>query len=155
FRTSHEVAKIEALEDDELRALLSETAIAEHRGRALTPDRPVLRGTAQNPDTFFQAREAANPFYDTCPRVVAAVMDRFAEITGRRYQPYSSHGHPEAEHVIVVMGSGSETACETADWLSAAGRKVGVLTVRLYRPFAARDFLAAIPPTVRSLAVLD
>jgi pyruvate-ferredoxin/flavodoxin oxidoreductase len=155
FRTSHEVAKIEALADDELRALLSEIPIAQHRGRALTPDRPMLRGTAQNPDTFFQAREAANPFYDACPGIVASVMDRFARITGRRYQPYSYHGHPEAEHVIVIMGSGSETACETADWLSSAGRKVGVLTVRLYRPFGARELLAALPPTVRSLAVLD
>ncbi|MDR7518087.1 MAG: pyruvate:ferredoxin (flavodoxin) oxidoreductase [Armatimonadota bacterium] len=155
FRTSHEVAKIEMLSDDDLRAMLPDEAIRAHRERALTPDRPVLRGTAQNPDTFFQAREACNPFYLACPTLVQDIMDRFARLTGRQYHLFDYVGHPEAERIIVLMGSGAETAHETVEWMLASGEKVGVVKVRLYRPFAAADFVAALPPTVRAIAVLD
>ena len=157
FRTSHELAKIEPLSDDDLRALIDDELVRSHRARALTPDRPVIRGTAQNPDSFFQAREAANGFYLACPGIVQAAMDRFAALTGRRYHLFDYTGHPQAERVIVLMGSGAETVEETVDWLLAQsqGEKVGVLRVRLFRPFSIRDFLAVLPPTVRSLAVLD
>ncbi|HSF24203.1 MAG TPA: pyruvate:ferredoxin (flavodoxin) oxidoreductase, partial [Blastocatellia bacterium] len=155
FRTSHEVAKIEELKDDDLRSLIPEAAIQAHRRRALTPDRPVLRGTAQNPDVFFQAREAANLFYDACSGVVERVMDSFAELTGRRYGLFEYSGHAEAERVIVIMGSGAETVDETVEHLAGSGEKVGVLKVRLYRPFSRTAFLAAMPASVRRLAVLD
>jgi pyruvate-ferredoxin/flavodoxin oxidoreductase len=155
FRTSHEVAKIAVLDDDDLRALLAADAIAAHRARALTPDRPVLRGTAQNPDTFFQAREAANPFYAACAGATQDVMDRFAARTGRRYHLFDYVGHPEAERVLVLMGSGAETAHATVEWLVARGERVGLLKVRLFRPFSVADFTAALPPTVRAVAVLD
>ena len=155
FRTSHEVAKIESLPDEVLRGLIDPEGIALHRGRALTPDRPVLRGTAQNPDTFFQAREASNRFTLACPDVVEATMRRFAEATGRAYRLFDYAGHPEAERVLVLMGSGAETAHETVDWLVARGEKVGVLKVRLYRPFDAARFAAALPISARVLAVLD
>jgi pyruvate-ferredoxin/flavodoxin oxidoreductase len=155
FRTSHEVAKIEALSDDDLRAFMDEEAIAAHRRRALTPDHPRLRGTAQNPDAYFQAREAVNPFYDRLPGVMQQVMDEFAQRIGRHYHLFDYHGDPQAERVLVLMGSGVETARETVDWLKAKGEKVGVLAVRLYRPFSVKDFVAALPATTRSLAVLD
>ncbi|HEX9670711.1 MAG TPA: pyruvate:ferredoxin (flavodoxin) oxidoreductase [Thermoanaerobaculia bacterium] len=155
FRTSHELAKIEELGDDDLRALFDEDAIRAHRARALTPERPVVRGTAQNPDTFFQAREAASPFYRTCPALVRRLMDELAARSGRRYRLFDYHGHPQAERVVVLMGSGAETVHETVDWLVGRGERVGVVKVRLFRPFAAADFFAALPPTVRSLAVLD
>jgi pyruvate-ferredoxin/flavodoxin oxidoreductase len=155
FRTSHEVAKIEALGDDDLRALLDEADVAGHRRRALTPDRPVIRGTAQNPDTYFQAREACNPFYDGLPEVVQEVMDRFAARTGRGYRLFDYFGDRQAERVLVLMGSGVETARETAEWLNARGEKVGVVAVRLYRPFSVAAMRADLPPTVRALAVLD
>src|SRR5262245_5574005 len=155
FRTSHEVAKIEELADDDLRALLDEEAIAGHRQRALTPDRPALRGTAQNPDVYFQALEASNPFYLALPAAVQETMDRFARVTGRKYRLFEYHGHPEAERVVVLMGSAVETARETVDHLVGQGEKVGVLAVRLYRPFSVPDFVAALPATVRALAVLD
>jgi pyruvate-ferredoxin/flavodoxin oxidoreductase len=155
FRTSHEVAKIEELGDDDLRRLISEPSIYAHRQRGLTPDRPVLRGTAQNPDVFFQAREAANRFYDVCPEVVERTMRTLADLTGRRYGLFEYVGDPGAERVIVLMGSGAETAHEAVTHLVARGEKVGVLKVRLYRPFARSAFLAALPRTVRSLAVLD
>jgi pyruvate-ferredoxin/flavodoxin oxidoreductase len=155
FRTSHEVAKIESLSDDDLRSLVSEEAVLAHRRRALTPDRPVIRGTAQNPDVFFQAREAANPFYDACPDIVARAMAAFAKRTGRRYRLFDYAGHPQAERVIVIMGSGAETVQETVDHLNGKGEKVGVLKVRLYRPFAGAAFLAALPSSARLLAVLD
>src|SRR3954469_20305171 len=155
FRTSHEVAKIEALTDDDLRAMISEEHVHAHRARGLTPDGPVLRGTAQNPDVFFQAREAANRFYDACPGVVETAMGKLAELTGRRYQLFEYHGHPEAERVIVIMGSGGETVHDTVDYLVARGEKVGVLKVRLYRPFSIASFVAALPRTARVLAVLD
>ena len=155
FRTSHEIAKIAVLSDDDLRAMIDESAIFAHRGRALTPDRPVLRGTAHNPDTYFQAREAANPFYDACAGIVGQEMERFAQLTGRRYRPYEYRGHPQAERVIVMMGSGAKTAHEVVEYLTERGEKVGVLEIRLFRPFVAQDFLSALPATVRTLAVLD
>ncbi|HEX5107248.1 MAG TPA: pyruvate:ferredoxin (flavodoxin) oxidoreductase [Vicinamibacterales bacterium] len=155
FRTSHEVARIEELSDDDLRTLIAEPWIEAHRRRALTPDRPVLRGTAQNPDVFFQAREAANGFYDVCPAIVERTMQSFAALTGRRYGLFEYVGDPRAERVIVLMGSGAETAHEAVDHLVARGEKVGVLKVRLYRPFSRQAFLAALPASVRSLAVLD
>jgi len=155
YRTSHEVNKIDLLADEDLRALLPEDLIEAHRRRALTPDRPVLRGTAQNPDTFFQAREAINPFYLAVPEIVQRTMDRFAEVTGRSYHLFDYVGHPEAERVIVLMGSGAETVHETVEWLLGHEEKVGLLKVRLYRPFAAADFIAALPRTVQAIAVLD
>jgi pyruvate-ferredoxin/flavodoxin oxidoreductase len=155
FRTSHEVGKIEELGDDDLRSLVSEAAIQAHRQRALTPDRPVLRGTAQNPDVFFQAREAANSFYDACPGIVERLMVDFGERTGRRYGLFEYSGHPEAERVIVIMGSGAETVHETVAHLADRGEQVGVLKVRLYRPFSQSAFLTALPRSTRSLAVLD
>jgi pyruvate-ferredoxin/flavodoxin oxidoreductase len=155
FRTSHEIAKIERLPDDDLRAMISDDLVRAHRERALTPDRPVLRGTAQNPDTFFQAREACNPFYLACPEAVQEAMDRLAARTGRRYRLFDYVGHPEAERVLVLMGSGAETAHETVEWMLASGEKVGLLKVRLYRPFDAKAFVAALPGTVRAIAALD
>jgi pyruvate-ferredoxin/flavodoxin oxidoreductase len=155
FRTSHEVAKIEPLTDDDLRRLVDDAWVEAHRARALTPDRPVLRGTAQNPDVFFQAREAANGFHDAVPSLVEEVMGRFATVTGRAYRLFDYAGHPEAERVVVIMGSGAETAHETAEWMISRGERVGVLKVRLYRPFSARHFLSALPRSVRRLAVLD
>jgi pyruvate-ferredoxin/flavodoxin oxidoreductase len=155
FRTSHEVAKIDQLSDDDLRNLISEEAISAHRQRALTPDKPVVRGTAQNPDVFFQAREAANPFYDACADIVAGLMQKFAERTGREYHLFDYEGDPEAERVIVIMGSGAETVQETVEELMSRGEKVGVLKVRLYRPFSQPAFLAALPKSTRAIAVLD
>src|SRR4051794_30116343 len=127
FRTSHEVAKIEELSDDDLRSLISESLVFAHRSRGLTPDRPVLRGTAQNPDVFFQAREAANRFYDACPGIVEKTMQAFAALTGRRYRLFDYVGDPAAERVIVLMGSGAETAQEAVEHLTARGEKVGIL----------------------------
>jgi pyruvate-ferredoxin/flavodoxin oxidoreductase len=155
FRTSHELAKIEELEDSDLRALLDEDLIQAHRARALTPDHPVIRGTAQNPDAFFQAREAASPFYAACPAIVQMMMDRFGDRTGRRYRLFDYTGHPEAERVIVLMGSGAEAVEETVEHLAGHGEKVGLLRVRLYRPFSIPDFVSVLPRTVRTLAVLD
>ena len=155
FRTSHEVTKIEELTDDDLRMLVSDEAIAAHRARALTPDRPVLRGTAQNPDAFFQAREAANLFHEACPGIVEQVMARFAVLTGRRYGLVEYVGHPEAERVIILMGSGAQTAHETVDLLAGRGERIGVMQVRLFRPFPLTAFLDALPPTVRAIAVMD
>jgi len=134
FRTSHEVGKIEELGDEDLAALLDPEDIAAHRSRALSPDRPVLRGTAQNPDAFFQAREAINPYYIACSDVVARTMERFAALTGRPYGLFDYVGHPQAERVLVMMGSGAEAAHETVDWLTGRGEKVGLVKVRLYRP---------------------
>jgi pyruvate-ferredoxin/flavodoxin oxidoreductase len=155
FRTSHEVGALLPLDDDDIRWMLDESLIAAHRRRALSPDRPVIRGTAQNPDAFFQAREAANPWYEACPGVMQATMDRFAERTGRRYRLFEFAGAPDADRVIVLMGSAAETAGETAAWLNARGERVGVLTVRLYRPFHLDAFVAALPATTRRIAVLD
>jgi pyruvate-ferredoxin/flavodoxin oxidoreductase len=155
FRTSHEIAKIEELSNADLRHLVDERSVVAHRNRSLTPDRPMVRGTAQNPDVFFQAREAINGYYLACPGIVERAMARFAERTGRRYGLVDYAGHPDAERVIVIMGSGAETADETVDVLVKRGERVGVLTVRLFRPFPGEALLAALPRTVRSIAVLD
>jgi pyruvate-ferredoxin/flavodoxin oxidoreductase len=155
FRTSHEVMKIEPLGDEEMRAMIDDRLVFAHRERALTPDRPVLRGSAQNPDVFFQARETVNPFYEACPGIVQKVMERFATVTGRRYRLFDYHGHPEAERVVILMGSGAEAAHETVDWLISHGEKVGLVRVRLFRPFSLPEFLKALPRSVRQLAVLD
>jgi pyruvate-ferredoxin/flavodoxin oxidoreductase len=146
---------MEELTDDDLRAMLSEDAIAAHRRRALSPDHPVLRGTAQNPDVFFQAREAANAFHTDCPQHVQDAMDRFARLTGRAYRLFDYVGDPLAERVIVIMGSGAETVETVVDSLVAAGEKVGVLKVRLYRPFALDAFIGALPATTKAIAVMD
>jgi pyruvate-ferredoxin/flavodoxin oxidoreductase len=155
FRTSHEVSKMTTLADEDLLALLPNELIAEHRKRALTPDAPVLRGTANNPDAFFQAREACNEYYTACPGHVEAAMARFAEIAGRSYKLFEYVGHPEAERVIIMMGSGAEVAHETVEWMMAKGEKVGVLKVRLFRPFSIEQFVKAIPTSVKAIAVLD
>ncbi len=155
FRTSHEVQKIERLTDDEIRAMIPEERVLEHRQRALSPDRPVLRGTAQNPDFFFQAREACNPYYERCPAVVQAMMDRFAKLTGRSYHLFDYYGAPDADRVIVIMGSAAETVWDTVRALNRAGAKVGVVRVRLYRPFWTDAFIASLPASVRAIAVLD
>ncbi|MGA7990642.1 MAG: pyruvate:ferredoxin (flavodoxin) oxidoreductase [Thermoanaerobaculia bacterium] len=155
FRTSHELAKITELTDDDLRALVDESRVEAHRARALTPDRPLLRGTAQNPDAFFQAREACNPFYAACAGHVAATMAKFEELTGRAYGLFDYVGAKDAERVVVVMGSGAETCDETVRWLNAKGEKAGVLKVRLYRPWSLEHFVAALPVTVKTIAVLD
>ncbi len=155
FRTSHEVNKIEMLNEDDMRSLLNMDRIIEHRQRALSPDHPVLRGTAQNPDVFFQIRETANSFYDVCPTKVQATMNKFAEIVGRPYHLFDYVGAPDAERVVVMMGSGAEAAHETVEYLNARGEKVGLLKVRLYRPFCVKSFLEALPCSVRQIAVLD
>jgi pyruvate-ferredoxin/flavodoxin oxidoreductase len=155
FRTSHEVSKIEILDEAVLRALIDDKLITEHRARAMTPDKPVLRGTAQNPDVFFQGREAANSFYSACPDLVQKVMDEFAELTGRKYNLFDYVGAKDAERVIVLMGSGCEAADETVEPLVARGEKIGVIKVRLYRPFDGKRFIAALPAFVKKIAVLD
>ena len=155
FRTSHELNTIEMLSDDDLRALVPEEMVREHRDRALSPERPFIRGTAQNPDVYFQARETVNPFYARIPEVVEDVMTRLGERTGRRMHLVEYSGHPDAERVLVVMGSGAETVHETVASLNARGEQLGVLQVRLYRPFPARALVEALPASVRRLAVLD
>ncbi len=155
FRTSHELNTIELLSDDDLRALVPEELIRAHRGRALSPEHPFIRGTAQNPDVYFQARETANPFYAAVPGAVEEAMDALAERTGRRYHTVQYIGHPEADRVIVVMGSGAETAAETVAHLNARGERVGVLQVTLFRPFPVRALLDALPATASRIAVLD
>ncbi|HKU74037.1 MAG TPA: pyruvate:ferredoxin (flavodoxin) oxidoreductase [Pyrinomonadaceae bacterium] len=155
FRTSHEVAKIKELSDDDLRSLISEEAINAHRERALTPDRPVLRGTAQNPDVFFQAREAANSYYDATPAIVDRLMAKLAARTGRQYGLFEYVGHPQAERIIVIMGSGAETAHETVEFLAGRDERVGLVKVRLYRPFLRKAFIDALPKSTKSIAVLD
>ena len=155
FRTSHEVNKIALLDDSDLRDLIDDTLVRQHRQRALSPDHPLLRGSAQNPDVFFQAREAINPYYRACPTIVQDVMDRFAQRTGRSYRLFDYVGAPDAERVIVMMGSGAGVVEETIEHLLQQGEKVGLLKVRLYRPFAAEAFVSALPKTVQSIAVLD
>ncbi len=155
FRTSHEVNKIELLEDDDLRGMIDMEMVRQHRERALNPDHPQLRGTAQNPDVFFQAREAANPFYDQTPGVVQEVFQQFKALTGRAYQLFEYTGAPDAERVLVMMGSGCGAAAEAVAEMQARGEKVGLLKVRLYRPWDCEALIQALPGTVRSLAVLD
>jgi pyruvate-ferredoxin/flavodoxin oxidoreductase len=155
FRTSHEVMKIEQLSDADMRAMISDELIQKHRERALSPDHPVMRGTAQNPDVFFQAREAANLYYDAVPGIVQKVMDKFAKVVGREYKLFEYVGAPDAERVIVIMGSGAETAHETVEYLTGKGEKVGLLKIRLYRPFSMEHFVKALPASVKNIAVLD
>ena len=155
FRTSHEIAKIDVLAEETLREMISEERVREHRARALSPEHPVIRGTAQNPDVYFQARETVNPFYAACPDAVQRAMDQFATLSGRQYRPYQYHGPPGAERVIVLMGSAVETAAETARYLNGLDENVGVVGVRLFRPFDGARLAAAIPPSARVIAVLD
>ncbi|PDW04159.1 pyruvate:ferredoxin (flavodoxin) oxidoreductase [Candidatus Viridilinea mediisalina] len=155
FRTSHEVNKITPVSEAIIRAMIDDELVRAHRARALSPERPVLRGTAQNPDVYFQARESVNPFYNACPEIFQQAMDRFAALTGRAYQLFDYSGPSDAERVVVVMGSAGETVEETARYLAAHGEKVGVLRVRLYRPFAPERLIAALPKTTKALAVLD
>ena len=155
FRTSAEVNKIEQLTDDDLKGLISDELIQAHRARGLSPDHPVLRGTAQNPDVYFQGRETVNPYYLACPDIVQKAMDKFASITGRQYKLFDYAGAADADRVIVVMGSGAETVEETAKYLNKNGEKLGVLKVRLYRPFSVEHFVKALPKTVKTIAVLD
>ncbi|MFO0076690.1 MAG: pyruvate:ferredoxin (flavodoxin) oxidoreductase [Cyanobacteriota bacterium] len=155
FRTSHEIQKVEGISDAQLQALIPEEPLEEHRRRALSPDHPVLRGTSQNPDVYFQARESVNRHYDRFPALVQEAMDQFMALTGRRYQPFDYCGAPDAERVIVLMGSGAETAEATAERLRQQGERVGVLKVRLFRPFSVNLFVAALPASVRAIAVLD
>ncbi len=155
FRTSHEIQKIDVLSDNDIRALLSPEAIRAHRARALSPDHPVIRGTAHNPDTFFQAREAANPFYDSVPDAVQRAMDTLANRTGRSYHLFDYVGAADAERVVIAMGSGVETVGETVQHMADRGEKVGAIKVRLFRPFSVAHLVAALPATVKSIAVLD
>ncbi|MFN2239887.1 MAG: pyruvate:ferredoxin (flavodoxin) oxidoreductase [Thermoanaerobaculia bacterium] len=155
FRTSHEVSKVQLVSDETMRAMLPFELIAAHRKRALSPEHPVLRGTAQNPDVYFQARETVNPFYDRCADIVEKAMLQFEELTGRSYRPFEYYGAADADRVIMIMGSGAEAVSETVDALRARGEKVGVLKVRLYRPFDAKRMVEALPPSVKSIAVLD
>ncbi len=155
FRSSHEVQKIEELSFDDMRHMIDEEQVRAHRARGLSPDHPVMRGTAQNPDVYFQGREAVNPYYLATPAVVQKTMDKFARLTGRQYHLFDYHGAKDADRVIVMMGSGAEAVHETVDYLNAKGEKLGVLKVRLYRPFSVKDFIGALPASVKAIAVLD
>ena len=155
FRTSHEVNKIFQLSDEELRSLVDDDLVRAHRARALNPEHPVLRGSAQNPDVYFQMREAVNPYYTAVPGIAQEAMDKFAQVTGRHYNLFDYYGAPDAERVVVIMGSGGETVVETVKYLAAKGEKVGAVLVRLYRPFSLEHFVKALPKSVKSIAVLD
>ena len=153
FRTSHEVAKIERLTDDDLRHMINDDLVAAHRARALRPERPVVRGTTQNPDAFFQTREACTPYYQACPGIVQEEMDKFARRTGRQYRLFDYFGAPDAERVIVLMGSGAETVHEYVEWATARGEKVGLLKVRLFRPFSLKHLAEALPVSWANLSI--
>jgi len=155
FRTSHEIQKIEVVTEEMMREMISDDCVIAHRTRALSPDNPFIRGTAQNPDVFFQSKEAVNTYYEKCPGIVQDVMNRFAKLTGRHYRLFDYHGADDAEQVVVLMGSGAETVHETTDVLNEEGNKTGVIKVRLYRPFDAEALVKALPASVRSIAVLD
>ena len=155
FRTSHEIQKVEELTYDDMRAIIDDKLIADHRARALSPDHPMISGTAQNPDVYFQGRETVNKFYDATPGIVQATMDKFGKLVGREYHLFDYVGHPEADRVIIMMGSGADTIHETADYLAKKGEKVGALLVRLYRPFSIKHFVDALPKTAHKFAVLD
>ncbi len=155
FRISHEINKIELLEEEDLRAMIDEALVRAHRARGLSPEHPFIRGTAQNPDVFFQARESVNPYYLKTPAITQQAMDKFARLTGRQYHLFDYVGAPDAERVVILMGSGAHTAAETAKYLASQGEKVGAVLVRLYRPFDARALLAALPKTVKVIAALD
>ncbi len=155
FRTSHELMKIEKLGEEDIRAMIDDELVRAHRARGLSPDKPVMRGTAQNPDMYFQGRETVNPYYLATPEIVQKAMDKFAKIVGRQYKLFDYVGAPDAERVIVVMGSGAEVTQETVEYLNARGDKVGVLKVHLYRPFSFKHFVQALPASVKTLAILD
>jgi pyruvate-ferredoxin/flavodoxin oxidoreductase len=155
FRTSHEIDKIEQVSREDMRAMIDDRFVQAHRQRALSPEHPFIRGTAQNPDVYFQARESVNPYYQACPSIVQATMDTFARLTGRPYHLFDYAGAPDAERVIVVIGSGAETVQATVDHLIERGEKVGVVKVRLFRPFSVEHFLHVLPPTVKGIATLD
>ncbi|MBU0677735.1 MAG: pyruvate:ferredoxin (flavodoxin) oxidoreductase [Verrucomicrobia bacterium] len=155
FRTSHEVNKIELISDEAIRAMIDDDLVIAHRKRALSPDRPIIRGTAQNPDVYFQARETVNPFYAATPEIVQRRMNQFAQLTGRQYKLFDYFGDPAAERVMIIMGSGADTARETAEFLCEKGEKVGVVQVHLFRPFSIKDFIGALPKTTKAIAVLD
>jgi len=155
FRVSHEINKIYPLSKDEMKSIVSDDAVVAHRKRGLRPDAPMISGTSQNPDVYFQGRESVNPYYEKAPDIVEKTMRKFEDVTGRKYELFQYFGHPEAEKVIIIMGSGAETAHETVDERVSDGQKVGLIKVRLYRPFSTRHFLAALPKTVRRIAVLD
>jgi pyruvate-ferredoxin/flavodoxin oxidoreductase len=155
FRTSHEIQKMEQLTNEDMREIIDDDLIIEHRKRALTPDRPSMSGTAQNPDVYFTGRETVNKYYEAVPGNVQETMDRFAALTGRRYNLFDYHGAPDAEDVVVIMGSGAETVAATIDYLAAQGRKLGMVIVRLYRPFDAKAMVNALPSTVQRITVLD
>ncbi|MCA9401616.1 MAG: pyruvate:ferredoxin (flavodoxin) oxidoreductase, partial [Candidatus Omnitrophica bacterium] len=155
FRTSHEVSKIERVEEDVIRKMIDDNLVLAHRQRGLTSDKPVLRGTAQNPDVYFQARETVNPFYEKCPGIVQGTMDDFAKLTGRKYKLFDYVGADDAECVVVLMGSGCEAVEETVEKLNEMGEKVGVLKIRLYRPFSNKYFIEALPSSVKVITALD
>jgi len=155
FRTTHEINKVEQLTRDDLRAMIDDDLVLAHRARAMNPERPFIRGTAQNPDVFFQARETVNPFYLKVPEITQQAMDRFAGLTGRQYHLFDYVGAPDAERVMVIMGSAAETAQETVEYLLGQGEKVGLLKVRLYRPFSVEHFLGALPASAKIVAALD
>ena len=155
FRTSHEVLKMEQLTNEDLRSMIDDELVRAHRARALNPDNPFMRGTAQNPDVFFQGRETVNPYYLACPGIVKKQMDKFAKLTGRQYNLFDYVGAPDADRIIIMMGSGADTAEETVNYLNEKGEKVGLIKVRLYRPFSIEHFLTALPKSTKSIAVLD
>lgn len=155
FRTSHELNKIDLLNDEQIKAMVNDELVFEHRRRALNPDNPFIRGTAQNPDVYFQGRESANPYYDKVPEIVQETMDELAELTGRKYNLFDYYGADDAEKITIVMGSGAETIIETVNELNSQGQKLGVVVVRLFRPFSAKHMLQALPKSVKSIAVLD
>ena len=155
FRTSHEVQKIEIISDEIIREMIDEDLVKAHRLRSMTPDRPVLRGTSQNPDVFFQHRETINNFYTACPDIIQKQMDKFAKLTGRQYNLFDYEGVEDAEHIIVVMGSGAETVADTVHYLNTQGEKYGVVKVRVYRPFDVERFVKALPKSVKTISVLD
>lgn len=155
FRTSHEIDKIEQVTSADIQAMIDDALVRAHRERGLSPEHPFIRGTAQNPDVYFQARESVNSYYQACPDIVQQAMDQFAALTGRQYHLFDYVGASDAERVLVLVGSGAETAQVTAEYLAAQGEKVGVVKVRLFRPFSVAHFLQALPPTVKTIAVLD
>jgi len=155
FRTSHELQKVEELTMDDMRAMIDDELVARHKARGLSPDRPMMSGTAQNPDVYFQGRETVNKYYLATPKIVQETMDKFAKIVGRQYNLFDYVGAKDAEKVIVIMGSAGDTAHETIEYMAAQGEKVGVVKVRLFQPFSTEDFIAALPVTTKKIAVLD
>ena len=155
FRTSHELNKVSVIPDDIIKKMIDEKAVDEHRNRALNPEHPFVRGTAQNPDVFFQSREGCNQYYDRAPGIVEEMMKKFGQLTGRAYKLFDYYGHPEAEHIIIIMGSGYGPVHEVTNYLNDRGEKLGYLNVHLYRPFSVKHFIDVIPPSVKKIAVLD